>query len=80
VVELRVLVGAVWPELVDELGSSLDAERGRHPDVAQPALVVVEPEQEGPDPLAVLVPAEPADHHVGGPLVLDLQQRALPGV
>ena len=57
----------------------LDAERGAHADVVEPAVVVVEPEQQRADALAVLVDAVPGDRAVGGALVLDLDQRALVG-
>src|SRR3954470_2831740 len=36
-------------QLLDELGPSLGGERRRRPDVLEPALVVVQPQQQGPE-------------------------------
>ena len=68
---------AVGRELVDQLGSPRRGEAAGDPDVVQHAVVVVEAEQQRPDPQAVLVRTGAGDHDVGGALVLHLQHRAL---
>src|SRR5512132_296175 len=64
-------------ELFGELLTERRREAARHPDVVQRPLVVVEAEQQRTDAVAVLVGAEPGDHAIGGPLVLDLEPGAL---
>src|SRR5207249_401795 len=66
-------------ELLREAQSLRHRERRRHADVLERALVVVEPEKERADELApaLLVPAEPRHHAVGGAHVLDLDHHTL---
>ena len=64
-------------DLVDQLAAPGGGERRGHADVVQRPLVVVQAEQQRPDALAVLVPAEPGHHAVGGALVLHLPHRPL---
>ena len=66
-------------ELGQQFGAALDGERCHDADVVQIAVVVVQPEQQRSDPVAVFVDAVAGDHAVGGALMLDLDQRALVG-
>jgi hypothetical protein len=75
-----VAVEGVRPVRLDlggQLRSPGDRERGGHAHVVQGAGVVVEPEEQGAHPAAVLVPAEPGHDAVGGAVVLHLQHEAL---
>ena len=76
----RVALEGVVPQrrqLVHQLLAPLAAERRAHPDVVERSLVVVEAEQQRPHALAVLVPAEAADHAVGRAVVLHLEHGPL---
>src|SRR5436190_19440231 len=65
-------------ELFHEVMAHLHRERGRHADMLQRAVVVIQAEQKRSDGvLAALMPAKSGDHAVGGARVFDLEHRAL---
>src|SRR5699024_1552326 len=64
-------------EFVDEFGSELPVEAGRHPDVMQRALLVVQAEEQAAHPDPVLVDAVSGHDAVGGPEVFDLEPAPL---
>src|SRR5581483_1270655 len=67
-----------WLELLRESAARPRVERGRDADVVQHAALVVQAEEQRPDdPFAELVPAETADHALGGARVLHLDHGAL---
>ena len=67
----------VGRQLLDQLGPPGHREGRRDADVLQVAGVVVEPEQQRADDRPALVPAEPGDHAVRRPHVLDLGHQPL---
>ncbi len=66
-------------ELGKKLRPARHRERGGHADMVQPAFGVVEAEQNGTDPPAILVNPVAGDHTVRRAAVLDLHQGALVG-
>src|SRR4051794_13803687 len=69
-------------ELLSQCFALVPRERRGHADAVQRSGVVEQPEQQRPDMRArpVLVPAEARDGAVRGPLMLDLEHRALAGL
>ena len=72
-------IGGERAQLIDQLTPELGRERCAYPDVMEPAIVVVQTEQQRADALTVLVDPESGDRTLGGALVLDLDQAALVG-